>query len=188
MRAVDRFRHADRNGSRGQSLVEFAFTAPILMFLLVGVAQVGVLFFTQIAVATGAREGARVAAENPGNTGMFPAPPSLPTNHSCSSADPVYACKAVYNSTNQALGGLITTNNLVVTLTGSTYPAGSSEAPQCTGNRGTSDGVVAVSVSYRAPVFLPLLNGIFSDLGQNYRTVSSTVKVRVEPCESTNGS
>jgi hypothetical protein len=166
--------------------VEFAMTAPILMFLLVGVAQVGVLYFTQIAVATAAREGARIAAENPGNTTLFanPASPGPPVNCSGSS---IYACQAIYNSThNGNYGGLIDpTQFLGVTLTGSVYPG--SSPVQCVSARGTSDGVVTVAVSYRAPVFIPLLNGIFSDQGQNYRTVSTTVSVRVEPCESTNG-
>jgi Flp pilus assembly protein TadG len=188
VRAMNLLRRVGRNESRGQSMVEFALTAPILMFLLVGTAQVGVLYFTQIGVETAAREGARVAAENPGNTGIFPAPASLPTSHSCSGpGDTILACEAVYNSTNQALGGLIKTSTLVVTLTGSTYPTSSAEAPQCAGPSGISDGVVAVFASYRAPVFIPLLNDIFSDPGQNYRTVSSTVKIRVEPCASTNG-
>jgi hypothetical protein len=170
-------------------LVEFAFTAPILLFLLVGVAQVGVLYFTQIAVETGAREGARVAAEKPANTALFPATPTLPNSSgsSCSPADARLACKAVYNSTNKTLGGLITTSNLTVTLTGSTYPTGSGEAGQCPGPVGISDGVVSVFVSYQAPVFIPLLNGVFSDPVQNYRTVSSTVKIRIEPCASTSG-
>jgi hypothetical protein len=159
-----------------------------LLFLLMGVAQVGVLYFTEIAVETGVREGARVAAEKPGNTGLFPVPPATPISNSCAgSGDTRYACKAVYKSTNQALGGLINTDTLVVTLAGSTYPAGSPPAAQCAGPKGTSDGVVTVFASYQTPVFIPILNGIFSDPGQNYRTVTSTVKIRVEPCESTSG-
>jgi len=175
-----------RRGSRGQALLELSLAAVLLVVLLVGSAQVGLLYYDQEAVATGAREAAVIAAENPGDTGLFAAP-ATPTNHTCTgSTDPIKACAAAFNSTHGgALGGLIDPTTFSVTLTGTTY-SGSSPV-QCAGNKGTSDGVVAAAVSYNAPVFVPFLNLVFSSPGHTYRTLSSQVTIRVYPCSVTSG-
>lgn len=55
-------------GSRslaGQSLLEFAITLPVLLMVLVGVLDLGRLFFSYIAVINAARAGARYGAERP---------------------------------------------------------------------------------------------------------------------------
>lgn len=49
----------------GQSLVEFAITLPVLLMILLGVLDLGRLFFAYIAVNNAAREGARYGAEFP---------------------------------------------------------------------------------------------------------------------------
>ncbi len=49
----------------GQSLLEFAITLPVLLMILVGVLDLGRLFFSYIAVINSAREGARYGAERP---------------------------------------------------------------------------------------------------------------------------
>lgn len=49
----------------GQSLVEFALTLPLLMLILLGVLDLGRLFFAYIAINNAAREGARYGAEFP---------------------------------------------------------------------------------------------------------------------------
>jgi len=53
---------------RGQSLVELALTLPILLLLLVGVLDLGRLYFAQITVVNASREGARYATTNPTNS------------------------------------------------------------------------------------------------------------------------
>ena len=60
--------HASRRvGERGASLVEFAFIAPFLILMLLGIIEFGYLFGEFNDVRHGAREGARVAAVNAGD-------------------------------------------------------------------------------------------------------------------------
>lgn len=51
-----------RKDDRGQTLVEFAITAPILFLLLFGVIQVGLLMATQNGLVNGVRDSTRRAA------------------------------------------------------------------------------------------------------------------------------
>ena len=51
-------RRLPRN-ERGQSLVEFAFVLPVLALILVGILQLGLLFFNYIDLASAARDGGR---------------------------------------------------------------------------------------------------------------------------------
>jgi hypothetical protein len=46
----------------GQSLVEFAMVLPILLLLMVGLIELGMLFYAQMAVSNAAWEGARAGA------------------------------------------------------------------------------------------------------------------------------
>ncbi len=48
--------------SRGQGMVEFALTLPLLLFLVVGVIEFGRLLFFYSAITTGTREAARYGA------------------------------------------------------------------------------------------------------------------------------
>jgi Flp pilus assembly protein TadG len=50
------------NKDKGQALVEFAIILPILLLLLLGILQFGVVFNNYIQVTSAAREGARKAA------------------------------------------------------------------------------------------------------------------------------
>lgn len=53
---------------RGQSTVEFALVLPLILLLLLGLLQVGLLLKDQLLVAAAAREGAREAAVTPDAT------------------------------------------------------------------------------------------------------------------------
>jgi Flp pilus assembly protein TadG len=191
MRAVSRRRLPSRLRSRGQALVELSLAAVVLVTLVVGSAQVALLYYDQMSVSTGAREAAVIAAENPANTGLFTAPnsPTSPGSHTCSgTGDAILACAAAFNSTHGGtFGGLITTSNLSVSLAGAKY-TGSSPVV-CTGfaSPSTSDGTVTVTVTYNAPIFVPFVGAVLATSGQTYRTMTSTVTVRVEPCDVTKG-
>ncbi len=69
VRAVNRSRRPGRRTAIGQSLVELALIGPLLLVLIVGGAQVGALVYGGISVATAAQEAARVASEQPINSG-----------------------------------------------------------------------------------------------------------------------
>ncbi len=49
----------------GQSLVEFAVSLPVLLVILIGVVDLGRLYFSYISVVNAAREGARYGAGHP---------------------------------------------------------------------------------------------------------------------------
>ena len=50
------------NGRRGQALVELAIILPVMLFLLLGALDLGRLFYSNITVASAAKEAALVAA------------------------------------------------------------------------------------------------------------------------------
>ncbi|MGH2500012.1 MAG: TadE/TadG family type IV pilus assembly protein [Candidatus Limnocylindria bacterium] len=64
--ATPRRAHRDE---RGQSLVEIALAVPLLLLILVGIADVGRLYFYANAVTNAAREAAFYAARDPEATG-----------------------------------------------------------------------------------------------------------------------
>ena len=55
-------RKNDKKNERGQALVEFALLAPILVLLVLGVIQFGIIFYGQITITASSREGARMAS------------------------------------------------------------------------------------------------------------------------------
>jgi Flp pilus assembly protein TadG len=67
---ISKFR---RDQDRGANLVEFAFVAPFLILLVMGIVEFGWVFATNLDVKHGAREGARITAVNEpagGNTAL----------------------------------------------------------------------------------------------------------------------
>jgi Flp pilus assembly protein TadG len=46
----------------GQALVEFAFVLPVLLLLMVGIVEFGIIFYTQMTITNAAWEGARAGA------------------------------------------------------------------------------------------------------------------------------
>lgn len=54
-------------GERGANLVEFAIVAPLLVLLLLGIADIGRAFYSYITITNAAREGVRFASRFPDN-------------------------------------------------------------------------------------------------------------------------
>ena len=52
------------HGKRGQSLVEFALIAPVLIILMLGTIDYGRVYFAYVSVTNGARNGAQFASAN----------------------------------------------------------------------------------------------------------------------------
>jgi Flp pilus assembly protein TadG len=114
-----RFRRgSDRTGERGASLVEFALVLPVLLVLLFGIIEASWAFAQHNDVRHGAREGARLAAVDFGNTVAI-------ANEVCARMDvvsPADSPKITLDpkSANGNLGGLaqITVESNLTSLTG----------------------------------------------------------------------
>ncbi len=52
-----------RDGERGQSLVEFVLTAPILILMLIGLVEIGDGLNSYLTVVSAARDGARLSSQ-----------------------------------------------------------------------------------------------------------------------------
>jgi Flp pilus assembly protein TadG len=171
-----------RPRSRGQALVELAIAAPLLLSLLLGVAQVAVIVYDQVTVDTAAREGARVGSEQPNGSGAYsggsPVAAPYPTCPSSgTSTNPV--CNAVWNAS-----GLLSGQSMAVSIA---PQAASGYSPDCSSYPGAvTDGYVQVTVSYNAPIFVPLLGQLFQS-SPGVRQVTAVVSARVEPCTLTQG-
>lgn len=83
----------------GQGLVEFALTLPLLILIMVGVLDLGRLYFASMTVTNAAREGARYGAANPG------------------------ASDIAAHAQNEAVGSMINPSQLIVDLS-SKFPQG----------------------------------------------------------------
>lgn len=160
-----------------------ALVAPLLLVLILGVAQVGVIVYDQVTVDTAAREGARIASEQPNGSqaysgGVAAASPYPTCPSSGSSTNPV--CNAVWNAS-----GLLNGQSMTVGIAPQ-LPAGS-PVPCAQWPLAAPDGYVKLTVSYDAPVFVPLIGQLFQS-SPGVRRVTSVVNARVEPCSLTQGS
>jgi Flp pilus assembly protein TadG len=170
MRARRRHIRARRLG--GQSLVEFALIAPVLIVLIVGAAQVAAILYAGITVASAAHDGAKVASEQPINSGAFMAAGATSgVTTTCPSALHPVVCNAVTQS-----------KGLLGTVATTVAPGTPAAVPACSSNNWAGDGYVTVTVSNNVPIFVPFLNNLLATPGQTYRTISTTVVMRIEPC------
>ena len=181
MRAVRRHRpRRSRIDESGTSLAELALISPVLVVLLVGMAQLGTIIYGLVTVDTAVREGARVASEQPNGSQAYTsgAPNGSPwTCVAGSTLNP--ACNAA-----RASAGMLDGNAFAITV----QAAGPSTTPSSPCPAGSvPDGYVSVSVAYDVPVFVPFLDQLLSSPGKRVRTISSTVVDRVEPCTITVG-
>jgi Flp pilus assembly protein TadG len=176
--------------TRGQSLVEFALLAPILIVLLVGSAQIGAILYAGISVASAAHDGARVASEQPINSTAFASggaagcgTPSNPITASC----PATTCLTTPN--NPVCEAVAQSKGLLGTVTTTISPSTADTSPACsTKATWVPDGYVTVTVSDDVPIFIPFLNNMLANTsGGSVRTIATTVTMRVEPCTMTQG-
>ena len=154
--------HHTSHRRRAQSLVEFALVAPLLVALIVGAIELGILFVTYIGLTNSAREGARAAAVYRYNG---PAPLSTETNAytKIDTSRQTYASSVI----TATLSPLSPTTALTMTMSYTpTIPL--SENPYRAGD------TVAVTLQQRHQVLFGLLGKIDIML----RSVSA---VRIEP-------
>ena len=86
----------------GQSLVEFAFALPVLLILLLGVLDVGRMYFTFLAIQNAAGEGALYAAINPKCVQISDGPECGDPNN------------ALYRATHESPAGLVDWNRVTI--------------------------------------------------------------------------
>jgi Flp pilus assembly protein TadG len=177
-----------RDGRTGQALVEFALASVVLATLLCGAGQVGAIVFTQLNVDNASRDAARIASLEPDTSGAYLLGASKAT-FTCPAASTNPVCTAAWN----AAGGM-SASNLTVTISAVSTPSAPNTcppiAPSLIGN--TQDGYVSVQVTTHTPIFVPLVDRIFTDSmppgsTNGTRTLNSTTVMRIDPCAITKG-
>jgi TadE-like protein len=76
-----------RVGASAQALVELALVSPLLVLLLLGGSQVGVIAYSQISIDTAAREGARAGVAAPNAALAWDVTHLLPGSYRCTTGD-----------------------------------------------------------------------------------------------------
>jgi len=143
-----RFATPESRGRRGQSLVEFAMSAVIVLLLLFGVVEVSRIMLVYTTVADAARIGARYAITH----GTTP-------NDTATNADVSSMQSSVQTAVKSFLGpGTVNVNAPGLTIT-TAFPSvacsGSASTSTCTGT--TPGNLVQVTVSYPYDLLIPYL-------------------------------
>ena len=149
-----RLRTSARPSSRGQSLAEFAIVFPVLMLLIGGIIQFGIILWGQNTLTQIARDTGRWAA----------------TQRTCTNAAPIVAKANAIAQQSQLIGyaaGSWTSSNVVVSW--QTTPTTDPCPP--TSNQQTS--FVTITISHTVPVFFPFIPG--------NGNLSTSTQFRVEP-------
>lgn len=153
-----RIRSARRRDTRGQAVVEFALVLPLLVLIMMGVMQFGLLFWAQITLTQVARDTGRWAA----------------SQESCIPATVNIAGQANAIAANSTLFGWGASNQIAVssgpTYTDVTPPPGALDCPP-DDNREIIN--VSFELSHTVPVFLPMFGDTW--------TLRSEVQFRMEP-------
>ena len=149
--------------SPGQSTVEFALVLPVLMLLLGGAAQFGVIWATQVGVTNAVRDAARAAS------GVQP------------KAD--IATGTVTGASETTFASAIRVNNLLPGLSKNVpfYSAGSLQTSQVcyasfTDVSGGTSLEATVTVRYTHPIFIPFIASV---LGSNGLSTTASLAIPV---------
>lgn len=150
---MTRWRRRNREGSRGQTLVEFALILPVFLLLTLGVVDGARIFTAYIAITNGAREGALYAASG--------------TNYNkwCSTSTTV-ACPTGWTAANQSTNPDNIAYRVQQETQGLTQSAITLDPPTCADASGTtitcgaSATRVTVKVRYQMTLFVPVVGMI----------------------------
>jgi Flp pilus assembly protein TadG len=150
---------------RGQALVEFAFVAPMLILLLMAIFQFAFVLQAQMGLTNAVREAARRAAAT------------------TASSEASFSSWTAGQMTGGS--GLLATN---VQSYDSTRIVGSPSVTFCTYSiNGTTSDRVKVTVTYRYPVFFPLLSfatDAIDGTSDGAWTLAATAEMRVENAQA----
>jgi Flp pilus assembly protein TadG len=150
---------------RGQAMVEFAAVLLPLVLVLVGIIQFGFLFSAYVGVSNATREGGRAATIHRYDPNLNPA------------QNDMARCQDVLAAATQSFDAAVPGQ-----FSGSCTTAGGGgdlaiaypDAATCTGSSRTGCQV-RVSLTYRQPLFGPLVGEFLSPDGQNRIALSATV-------------
>lgn len=150
---VSRRRHRGQS-DRGQSMVEFALMAPLVLFLFIGVIVAGIFALNYVQLANAVRDGARAAAVC-GGAGRGAAngalTPTLPDGSACTDTNLINYVKDRFAAIDKNLA------NLNVTLpTG----GGGDHLSQCQYGK-----TVELKVTYDQPFYIPGVGKVLSNNG-----------------------
>jgi Flp pilus assembly protein TadG len=145
-------RTPNRQRSRGQSLAEFALVFPVLMLVLGGIIQFGIIFWAQNTLTQVVRDTGRWAA----------------SQQSCSAAAPIIT-KANAIAASSSLIGYTNWTASNVTVSWQTIPVGD----PCPPNSNQQTSFVTILVTHQVPIFFPFIPG--------NGTLSSSTQFRMEP-------
>jgi len=147
--------------ARGQSLVELAVSLVILLYLLSGAVEFGILFFQYVQLRDAAQEGALY-----GSTSPPPNPATDPTGYNTKVNTIQTRAKSASSSPIDLMNDPNVTVNVVVT-----------DGKYCEG------GSLQVSVSYPHRIFMPFMPAL---IGRNQivlnAQVTDTILTPVSPC------
>ena len=154
-------RSGPRDAAAGQGLVEFAFVVPVLFVIMLGIVQLGWIFTSQIGLTNSIREAARYAATQRTTT-----PGEAGTNGTATVAQ----------------------LNLIMPRNVNFFGAANVSTASATyceyaDPRGDPSVRVRVTVQYRHPLFMPVINGILDGVdgtSDNALLASAVEEMRVE--------
>ena len=155
-------RRHPQDASRGQALVEFAIVLPLLVLIVLGIMQFGLLFWGQITLTQVARDTGRWAATQP----------ACDQGTGTDQADVIGEAREIAAGSN--LYGYAGGADPDLTVT-PTWSLGTPCPPE---NNSTVEWVY-IDMTYRVDVFLPLIADTCMPSCQ--RTLSTEVQFRMEP-------
>mgnify|MGYP000403917976 CR=1 FL=1 len=164
--------------TKGAVAVEFALVALPFLFLLMGILQIGLIFFVQTDLDNASAEARRLI-----RTGEFQATYSS-TGTGAASAFETLICNNATSIPNCA-------NNLAVDVSVAADYNNITYANRITGgsfndaltsiDTGSGGDIVVVTISYKWPLFVPLVDQIFASTNNGERVLVSTIVFRNEP-------
>jgi Flp pilus assembly protein TadG len=157
---------------RGQALVEFALVAPIMVLIFAGLTQLAFIYERQIGIENAVRDGARRAA-------------TYATNDSNATTNGNAVWCMVFNT-----GGTMATNVEGYSI-GSSVLNPTVQYTNATASSGLSEILVSVSVTYKHPLFLPIITQIldgFDGHSDNALWIATSSQFTVQNDASTGSS
>jgi Flp pilus assembly protein TadG len=140
-------RPTGERGVLGQALVEFALVAPIMLLIFAGLVQFAFIFERQIGIENAVRDGARRAATYSTNS------------YSDACTNGAFIWNVVFGS-----GGTMQTNVQGYDTSGTAVLNPLVTYTTQTGSAGFKTVLVQISVTYKHPLFLPLITQIIDGI------------------------